>query len=119
MSFYPKESDENFSKSIASLLEFRYLKSPLNLFPYQEFVRRYMSPFTPYKHLVLFHSLGSGKSIAMLSVAIDHYEYCSRRAYIITRGDTAEENFRLQISKYESLTRKKVNKKMFTFYHYI
>jgi hypothetical protein len=116
---YPDPQDEKIAELIASKMEFRYLDNNLGLFPYQEFVRRYLSPYTPYKYLVLYHSLGSGKTIACLSVAIDHQMYSNKHTIIITKGSSSEDNFRGQIAKYEELTGRKVNHRMFRYYHYV
>jgi hypothetical protein len=117
--YYPDVFDPDISKKISKIMEFRYLESPMNLFPYQEFVRRYMSPYTSYNYLILYHGLGSGKTIAALSVAVDHYKHSKRKTIIVTRGDSAEDNFRNQIKKYESLTGYTPDPKIFTYYHYI
>lgn len=117
--YYPDIYDENFQEIIASKLEFRLLGSPINLFPHQEFVRRYMSPFTPYKYLILYHGLGSGKTIAAISVAIDHYRFNKKICIIVTRGQSAEDNFRGEIKKYCNLFGIDDYRKIFKFYHYI
>lgn len=116
---YPDVFDSDIQKKIAEMLEFTSLDGPLNLFSYQEFVRRYMSPYTPYKFLILFHSLGSGKSIASISAAVDNYLVFGRKCYIITKGESSENNFRDQIKKYIKLSSKNVPAKMFEYYHYI
>jgi hypothetical protein len=91
----------------------------MGLFPYQEFVRRYMSPYTHYRFIILYHELGSGKTIAALSVAVDHYRYNKRKCIIVTKGDSATNNFLGQIEKYTNLTGYVPPAKMFTYYHYI
>lgn len=116
---YPDVFDVNIQEKIARMLEFTSLDGPLSLFSYQEFVRRYMSPYTPYKFLILFHSLGSGKSVASISAAVDNYLVLGRKCYIITRGESSENNFREQIKKYAKLSSKKIPGKMFEYYHYI
>ena len=116
---YPNERNKNISKILSSKLEFRYLKSNVKLFPYQEFVRRYLSPYTPYKFLVLYHSLGSGKTIACISVAVDHMKADGKNCVIITKGLSSENNFKLQIEKYEKLINYKMDPRKIKYYHFI
>ena len=53
----------------------------MGLYPHQEFVRRFMSPYTPYTSLIMYHSLGSGKSIACIAVAVDHYLHDKKKVH--------------------------------------
>jgi hypothetical protein len=51
---------------------FRYnatKKAPRNLFPYQRFVKDYLQPASPYRGLLLFHELGTGKSCSSIVAA--------------------------------------------------
>lgn len=116
---YPDVFDVHIQEKIARMQEFTSLSGPLNLFSYQEFVRRYMSPYTPYKFLIVFHSLGSGKSVASISAAVDNYLILKRKCYIITKGESSENNFKEQIKKYSKLSNRTVPGKMFEYYHYI
>lgn len=115
---YPKIS-RSFSEDLSNLAEFRLLRNNNNLFDHQEFVKRYISPYTPYKFLVLYHSLGSGKTIASLSVSINHYNLLRIKTIVVTRGDSAEQNFRDQINRYETLNDVVIDRSIFTYYHYI
>lgn len=98
MSYYP--IDGELQKKIVQKLEFNDLYNPEGLYPHQEFVRRYLSPYTPYKGLLIFHSLGSGKSLICISVAVDHYLHDGKRCLIITKGASGRENFKKEISNY-------------------
>jgi superfamily II DNA or RNA helicase len=110
---YPNIKSPNFRQEIANMFEFRYLKNRDQLFQHQEFVRRFMSPHTPYKFLVVFHGLGSGKTYTGLKVAEDHYLHSSKSTIIITKGSSAEDTFKSQIKKFNIQCRD------IKYYHYI
>jgi hypothetical protein len=118
---YPDIEDENFQYEIAKRLEFRNLQNDDGLYPHQEFVRRFMSPYTPYKSLIMYHSLGSGKSIACIATAVDHYLYDGKRCIIVTKGDSGAINFSNEIAMYKNMSKNadKWNNSIFTMYHYI
>uniref|UniRef100_UPI0039801E0A hypothetical protein n=1 Tax=Salmonella sp. s60131 TaxID=3159722 RepID=UPI0039801E0A len=40
-----------------------------NLFPHQKFIARFISPYTLYDSLILFHEMGSGKTQSAIEVA--------------------------------------------------
>ncbi|MDB5428860.1 MAG: hypothetical protein JWR43_2835 [Phenylobacterium sp.] len=101
---YPEISD-NIQSDIAKKVEFTDFYNKEGLYDHQEFVRRFLSPHTPYKGLLLFHSLGSGKSMACISVAVDHYEFDRKKCIIITKGDSGTDNFRRQILQYIDMKR--------------
>lgn len=123
MEEYPDIDDPKFQFLIAQRLEFRNLYNTDGLYPHQEFVRRFMSPYTPYKSLILYHSLGSGKSIACIAVAVDHFLHDKKKCIIVTKGDSGTNNFIGQIEMYhgmsESGKRDEWNMSMFSMKHYI
>ena len=107
MDLFPDIKDESFQFLIAQRQEFRNLENPDSLYPHQEFVRRYMSPYTPYKSIILFHDLGSGKSIACIATAVDHYLHDKKECIIVTKGQSGAENFMSQIKKFKGLSDQK------------
>lgn len=121
MDIYPDINDPNFQFSIAQRLEFRNLHNEDKLYPHQEFVRRFLSPITPYKFLIMFHSLGSGKSIACISVAVDHYLYDKKKCLVVTKGDSGTENFMKQVKIYNKMSTRKTkwDESIFQYKHYI
>jgi len=121
MDKYPSIDDKDFQFLIAKRLEFRNLENIDGLYPHQEFVRRFMSPYTPYKSLIMYHSLGSGKSIACIAVAVDHYMHDRKKCIIVTKGDSGTENFAKQIDMYHKMSSrcKEWDPSMFSYKHYI
>lgn len=121
MDKYPDINDPDFQFLIARKLEFRNLDNGDGLYPHQEFVRRFMSPYTPYKSLIMYHSLGSGKSIACIAVAVDHFLHDGKKCIIVTKGDSGTDNFEKQIHMYHTMSRNanKWKASLFTMRHYI
>lgn len=117
---YPDVSDPDLQRILASKLEFRNFYNPEGLFPHQEFIRRYMAPWTPYKGILLFHSMGSGKSLGCIPVAIDHYRYDKKRCAVITKGDSGAENFSREVNKYMTMANldPDLRKDIFLYYRY-
>jgi hypothetical protein len=117
---YPDVDNPDIQIRLSQMLEFTYLEQhSQKLFPYQEFVRRYMSPYTPYKFLILFHSLGSGKTIATISIAVDNFLVLGRECIIVTKGLSSEINFREQIHLYKEISGKEFPESLFSYVHYI
>ena len=121
MDSYPDIDDPDFQFLIARRLEFRNLHNDDGLYDHQEFVRRFMSPYTPYKSLIMYHSLGSGKSIACIAVAVDHYIHDGKQCILVTKGDSGTENFSKQIDMFHTMskTRDKWTPSIFHMKHYI
>eukprot|EP00850_Spirogloea_muscicola_P015071 SM000112S24013 [mRNA] locus=s112:454290:454828:- [translate_table: standard] len=121
MDLYPSIEDKSFQFLIAQKLELRNLRNPDGLYDHQEFVRRFMSPYTPYKSLILFHHLGSGKSIACIAVAVDHYLHDGKRCVIVTKGESGTDNFLEQIRRYRKMSsrRHEWDESIFSMKHYI
>ena len=121
MERYPDPNDGNFQFSLAQMLEFRNLHNVDGLYPHQEFVRRFMSPYTPYTSLLMYHSLGSGKSIACIVVAVDHYLHDSKKCIIVTKGDSGTDNFIKQIRMFHAMSSRKDewDPSIFRMKHYI
>ena len=70
---YPKIQDSNFYQDIYDKKEFNELKvnnnevesvnNPGDLFKHQKIISRFLSTYTPYNSLFLFHEMGSGKCV--------------------------------------------------------
>lgn len=101
--YYP--IDHELQRNIVRKLEFNDLYNPEGLYRHQEFVRRYLSPHTPYKGLLIFHSLGSGKSLICISVAVDHYLHDKKKCLLVTKGSSGRENFKREIDHYYEMAR--------------
>lgn len=56
-------------------------ESEKKLLPYQELIRDYMSDETPYRGILLYHGLGSGKTFESIAVALSLHE--TRHVYVM------------------------------------
>ena len=66
------------------------------LFPYQSLVRDYLTIETPYRGLLLYHGLGSGKTCSAIAVA---EALLSQKKIIIMLPASLQDNFRGEIRK--------------------
>lgn len=63
-------SDNKTDLSKASLTEIcSGDRSPFSLLPYQRYLVNFMSPITPYRGVLIFHGVGSGKTSTAISIA--------------------------------------------------
>lgn len=73
------QSTLNISKLDAneklSVIKARLLNNSIILKPYQEFVARFISSYTPYESLLIFHSPGSGKTLSLLNIIKNNIDY--------------------------------------------
>jgi hypothetical protein len=76
---------------------------------YQEFIRRYISPYTYYDRLLIFHSTGTGKTFAAISVAETHRRF-KNKSLILVRGKTSELNFKNLIKEFYNKSNIHINK---------
>lgn len=89
--------------SLSHRVEFNNLWNKEKLFPYQEYARRYMAPHTQNESILLFHSLGSGKTLTCISISVDHYEASKTKSIIITKSMHGHYIFRNEIEKYKQM----------------
>ena len=115
---YPNILDPNFNIKIAEKKEFyenRYdtkikdvkeeskklCGGDFELSPHQIFVRNFLSMFTPYNSLLLFHGLGTGKTCSAISVCEEMRDYMKQigvsKRIIIIASPNVQENFKKQL----------------------
>jgi hypothetical protein len=115
---YPSLNDPLFNKKIAEKREFNDTKyngeildistqakklcdSDFELSPHQQFVKNFLSLYTPYNSLLLYHGLGSGKTCSAIGVAEDMRDYIRQmginQRIIIVASPNVQNNFRLQL----------------------
>lgn len=66
------------------------------LTPNQMFIKGFMSPVTPYNSLLLFHSVGVGKTCTAISIAEQYHEIYEKKILVIL-SSTLIDNFKKQI----------------------
>jgi superfamily II DNA or RNA helicase len=116
---YPDLDDPKFSIKIAKKKEFYDNKyenkvfdikeqsellcnSDFELMPHQIFVRNFLSSYTPYNSLLLFHSVGTGKTCSAIGIAEEtrnYFKYTNskQKEIIIVASPNVQTNFKLQL----------------------
>ena len=111
---YPEQSSQDFYKEMESKKEFtqgneineftsfdaeaanRCNTSSFKLGPHQLFVKRFLSPQTPYNGLLLFHSVGVGKTCSAISIA-EQYIGLYKKRVLVVLSSNLKDNFQKQI----------------------
>jgi superfamily II DNA or RNA helicase len=115
---YPNMNDPNFNIKIAEKKEFNdtkydgklrdikdqaeiLSKAEFEMAPHQAFVRNFLSFQTPYNSLLLYHGLGSGKTLSSIGVCEEMREYLKQmginKRIIVVASPNVQDNFRLQL----------------------
>ncbi len=129
---YPDYHDKNFNKKIFSKQEFirsfssaddhldysqksydviaknKCSEHTFKLTPNQEFIKNFLSPLTPYNGLLLFHSVGVGKTCTAISIA-EQYHQLYQKPILVILSPTLIDNFKKQIfdiTKYDIVNNK-------------
>lgn len=128
---YPSYDDEDFAEKIFNKKEFntgesseqdtlmknydQYARSKcpstssssvFKLTQSQKFIKNFMSPLTPYNGILLFHSVGVGKTCTAISIA-EQYHQLYKKPILVILSQTLIENFKKQIfdiTKYDIVT---------------
>ena len=116
---YPTLDDPTFNSKIASKKEFnntqyddyklkkveeeseRLCSMKMELSPHQIFVRNFLSVETPYKGLLLYHGLGSGKTCSAITICeefrMNSMNYNKDQRILIIASKNVQDNFRIQL----------------------
>ena len=135
---YPAIDDEDFNQRIYNKKEFYdekldafiSTKKGWGLLKHQKFIARFLSPYTPYTGLLLYHEMGTGKTCS----AVGTFELAKRqnstikKAIYIARGDLLIEKFIKEVLEVctpgtykisdNIKEQKKEVKKVYSFYKY-
>ena len=115
---YPNLNDPNFNIKIAKRKEFFntqydgtitdikkqseiFCKAEFELMPHQNFVKNFLSFQTPYNSLLLYHSLGTGKTCSSIGIAEEMRTYMKqigiKQRIMVIASPNVQANFRLQL----------------------
>jgi len=118
---YPHLDDPMFNVKIANKKEFSINKYQIDidentniqdeankicnkdfqLAPHQEFLRSFLSIYTPYNGILLYHGLGTGKTCSAIGIAEETRSYLKynniNHRIIIVASPNVQQNFRLQL----------------------
>lgn len=123
---YPSLNDPEFSLKLALKKEFADTKydgeirdiekytdlvcnTKFELSPHQIFVRNFMSVSTPYKSILLYHGLGTGKTCSSIGIAEETRQYYKqiglRQKIFVVASPNVQGNFRQQLFNEGKLTK--------------
>ena len=115
---YPDVNDPDFATKIAQKKEFYYNQYDAGIYdirtqsdvmcnatfevaPHQMFIKMFMSPDTPYRSLLLYHGLGTGKTCTAIGVAETFRHYMKQtgriKKILIVANANVCDNFRKQL----------------------
>ena len=116
---YPSIDDENFTVNISKKKEFndyqnkqeivdnieeyadRVCNARFELAPHQILVKNFLSFYTPYNSILLYHGLGTGKTCSAIGIAEETRDYLKqlniRKQILIIASPNVQDNFRLQL----------------------
>jgi len=122
---YPEYDDPNFQSKIYKKREFYYHKIPenkvlknyndikqyrdevcggqLKLYSHQSFLANFINPNTPYKGLLIFHGVGTGKTGTAISIAENFKDMVKKyntKIYVLVPGPLLKENWKDEIIKF-------------------
>lgn len=129
---YPEYDDKKFQSKIYKKREFYYHKIPenkeiknyediknfrddicggkLKLYTHQSFLSNFINPSTPYKGLLIFHGVGTGKTGTAISIAENFKDIVKKynaKINILVTGPLLKENWKNEIVKFTG--QKKIN----------
>jgi len=103
-----QENQNNFERYTQELID-----ADFELAPHQNFVRNYLSFQTPYNSLLLFHGLGSGKTLTAIGIAEEMRDYLKKmginKKIIIVASPNVQDNFKLQLFDERRLSESSMN----------
>lgn len=102
---YPNIADNEFYQKIYNKHEFRELKLKKDAdydfsdyLPSQKIIMRFLSSYTPYNNLLLYHEMGTGKTCAAVGVAENLKSKGYRKCVYISKGEPQHFNFKNEVA---------------------
>ena len=93
-------SNVNINENIEEEAE-KLCNKSFELAPHQNFVRNFLSEFTPYNGILLYHGLGTGKTCSAIGIAEETRTYMKYygldKQILIVASPNVQLNFRLQL----------------------
>lgn len=96
--------DENLAANIFQMLEFKELtpnqKRIDNFYNHQHIIERFLSPYTPYNELLIFHTMGTGKTCSAFLVLHTFFVHNPDfKALIFVPSQAHKANFIIELTK--------------------
>ena len=113
---YPDYTNKNFLKKLLTKKEFSMNKVTdediisiqkdfFELSNNQKFLKKLISPETPYRSIYLYHGVGVGKTCASIQIAHNFKNYYNKKALVLLPSSTLKSNYKKElfnISKYSN-----------------
>lgn len=99
---YPSLNDPLFYEKIRNKREFiepnveRIFDDIYCYKPHQRFLMNYLNPKTPYKSILLFHAMGTGKTMSAIGIS-EMYRNSKTRIYFLAKNGLLLNNFKSQL----------------------
>lgn len=100
MQYYPLHSNLQNSSKLISKKEFTDKDTKLYQEPHQIFLRNYISKQTIYDSVLVYHSMGSGKTCSAISITEGFKEYIynlNRNIVVLVKNRNIERNFKSEL----------------------
>lgn len=100
---YPQISDDDFYRSIVNKKEFWEKEEFPNFFQHQVNIARFMSQWTLYDSLLLFHEMGTGKSgvtVALTELCRKETNPLLKRIIYVSHNQPQIDNYKKEIEKF-------------------
>lgn len=100
MQYYPLHSNLENSSKLISKKEFTDKDTKIYQEPHQIFLRNYISKQTIYDNILIYHSMGSGKTCSAISISEGFKEYIynlKRHIIVLVKNKNIERNFRAEL----------------------
>lgn len=98
---YPWYNDIDYGKKIISKKEIYDNRNGSNntacLADYQRLVSNYINPSSPYKSLMLYFQVGSGKTLSAIAIAENFIRYDNSKIVVITKNEDLALNFKNEL----------------------
>ena len=116
---YPDYDDNNFIKKIMSKKEFAINKINkediegvnkefFELSNNQQFLKKFISPNTPYRSIYLYHGVGVGKTCASIQISDNFKKYFSKKILVILPS-TLKDNYKKELFNIKKLNKEDDN----------
>ena len=113
---YPDYNDNDFIKKIVSKKEFsinkinkenidEIKKDFFELSNNQQFLKKFISPNTPYRSIYLYHGVGVGKTCASIQISDNFKNYFKNRKILVILPSTLKDNYRKELFNIKKLNK--------------
>jgi len=117
--YYSLYDSPDFLNQFDNKYEFKNFSNIDKLKKYQVFLRNFISPYTPFNSVLLYHKTGTGKTLTSLNIALNFIAE-KQKVFIVIKNHLLKNNFLLQAKSFfgEDIYKKlNLNKIIFLSYY--